>query len=432
VHRAWLRATLLAGTVAVGMTAGAAGAAAAGAPPGADDEDDSAALSLPGPAGAPAPPRALTLLTEAAAGQSEQRTGPAIDAQRLSFDLHADERWSGTWRMVVDDRLDLDRVDQPPDTQAVNTLKQAYVSAQWQPDLLFDAGRINARQGVGFGYNPTDLFRADALRTVESLDPNSLRDNRLGSVMVRAERLWDGGAVTASYSPRLATAPSMAPFAADWGATNSQDRWQLALTQRLGASVSPQWLLSGTAGAPPQFGMNVTWAVGGATVGYLEASGGRSQSSWAQALDLPDSQAFRARLAAGATYNTTDKLSITVEYDYDGAARGRGAWAAARAGDPRRYGLYRTFVAAQQDLATLHGAFVYASWQDVIVRHLDLSGFLRVDLIDHSRLPWFEMRYHFTRVDAAFRWQDAVGGPTTDYGAAAARRTWQLVLDYYL
>jgi hypothetical protein len=137
-------------------------------------------------------------------------------------------------------------------------------------------------------------------------------------------------------------------------------------------------------------------------------------------------------MAAGVTYNTIDKLSLTLEYEYDGAAPGRAAWNAARHGDPRRYGAYRAFVTTQQDLATLHSAFAYASWRDVVLRHLDLSGFVRIDLIDHSRLPWLEMRYHWMRVDLALRWQNAFGGGTSDWGAVAARRTWQLVLDYYL
>jgi len=403
-------------------------AAAAGVEPG----DDSAALTLAAPVGAPAEFRPVSLTAEAAAGQSEQRAGSTIDEQRLSLDLHYDQRWSAALRTIVDDRLDLDPASAPPDAQAINVLKQAYVSGQWRPDWVLDAGRINARQGVAYGYNPTDLFRADAIRTVDSLDPNSLRDNRLGSVMIRGESLWDGGAITASYSPRLAGTASTAPFAADWGATNSQNRWQVALTERLGAQLSPQWLLSGAPGTDPQVGVNLTTAVGGAAVAYLEASGGRSKGAWAQALDLPGPQALRGRAAIGVTYDTIDRLSLTLEYEYDGAALGRGAWNAARRGDPRSYGIYREFVAAQQDPATLHGAFVYAAWHDVAVRHLDLSGFVRIDLVDHSRLPWLEMRYHFTRVDAALRWQNDLGGVTTDYGAAASGRTWQLVLDYYL
>jgi hypothetical protein len=57
---------------------------------------------------------------------------------------------------------------------------------------------------------------------------------------------------------------------------------------------------------------------------------------------------------------------------------------------------------------------------------------VRVDLIDHSLLPWVELRYRWPQLDAAVRWQDYIGGRTTDFGAATTRQTWQLLLDYYL
>jgi hypothetical protein len=141
---------------------------------------------------------------------------------------------------------------------------------------------------------------------------------------------------------------------------------------------------------------------------------------------------MRSRAAAGLTYSTTSKVSLTLEYEYDGAALGRGAWNAARRGDPRDYGLYREFIVRQQELPTQHAAFVYASCTDMLVRHLDLSGFVRLDLVDNSRLPWTELRYHWSHVDVALQYQQYRGGPTTDFGAAQSRQTWQLLLDYYL
>jgi hypothetical protein len=58
--------------------------------------------------------------------------------------------------------------------------------------------------------------------------------------------------------------------------------------------------------------------------------------------------------------------------------------------------------------------------------------FVRRDLIDHSSLAWTELRYHWPHIDAALRWQDARGGPTSDFGISPLRQSWQLVLDYYL
>jgi hypothetical protein len=153
---------------------------------------------------------------------------------------------------------------------------------------------------------------------------------------------------------------------------------------------------------------------------------------YAEALGLPGAEALRARASAGFTYSARNKLSVTVEYEYDGAAPGRSGWDALRAGDPQFYGRYREFALAQQELTTRQSVFAYAAWQDLGLRHLDLTAFVRVDLLDHSRLPWTELRYHWSHIDAAVRWQDYIGGATTDFGAAPTRQTWQAVLDYYL
>jgi hypothetical protein len=398
--------------------------AGAGVP---DDDDDAAALSLAGTSSSGAA-KSASLVVEAALTDSHLPDGYGSE-ERLSLDFRDDVALAAGWRAVIADRLDMDWFD---GAQQVNTLKQAYVSWQPRSDLLIDAGRINARQGVALGYNPTDFFKADALRAIDSLDPEALRDERLGTVMVRGETLWNGGALTALYAPRLANVPSNGPFSADLGATNNQNRWLLALSQRMNSMFTPQWLLFGDQGSSPQAGVNLTSVLGQATVAFVEASGGRMPSSWAESLNLPGSDSLRARVAAGLTYSTSNKLSLSLEYEYDGAALSRAGWNAARVGEPQNYGRYRNFVAAQQELPTQHSVFAYASWQDSFTKHLDLSAFMRVDMVDHSRLPWAELRYHWSHIDAAMRWQDYVGGSTSDFGASPSRQTWQVLLDYYL
>jgi hypothetical protein len=409
-------------------------------------DDDSAALSLVSadPAIAPAhSPLSLTL--EGAATRAAQQDAGAANEQRLSFDMRFDGGLGRTVRAVFADRLDVDWMEDPQRTQPINTLKEAFLS--WQPlaDLSFDAGRINARQGVALGYNPTDFFRAGALRAIESLDPDSLRDNRQGSVMLRSQALWDGGALTALYSPKLDSHPSTGPFSADWGATNPEGRWLLALSQRLAPGLNPQFLLFGANDGSPQLGLDLTTVAGNATVVYLEASAGHAASLWTQALEAPAATleippstaslrvhaALQGRAAAGLTYSAANKLTMSLEYEYDGAALGRTDWLLARNGNPLAYARYRDYVELQQEPPTQHNLFLYASWQDVILRHLDLAAFMRLDLIDHSRLPWTELRYHWPRVDAAVRWQDSQGGATSDFGASASRQTWQLLVDYY-
>ncbi len=69
---------------------------------------------------------------------------------------------------------------------------------------------------------------------------------------------------------------------------------------------------------------------------------------------------------------------------------------------------------------------------DAFIRHLDLTAFVRTDLVDHSCLPWAEVRYHWRHFDVAAGWQTSFGGSTSDFGDTVSRRVWQAVLDYYL
>ena len=71
---------------------------------------------------------------------------------------------------------------------------------------------------------------------------------------------------------------------------------------------------------PPQFGFDTTTTLGNATVAYLELSSGNSRSLWKQVLHLSGENTFHTRLATGLTYTTSARVSLTLEYEYDGAA----------------------------------------------------------------------------------------------------------------
>jgi len=370
--------------------------------------------------------------TEAALRESRrQGAGLAAHGTRLSLDARLDRTLAPGWRAVFADRLDLNRADGVSDNDDVNTLKEAYVSWQAQPDRVADLGRVNVRNGVAMGYNPTDFFRAGALRSVVSLDPASLRENRLGSAILRGQALWEGGSLTALYSPKLADRPSSAVFSPDLGATNQRARWLMAFSQKLSDALTPQWLLAGGAGQSAQAGLNLTALANDATVVFFEWSGGRAPSLAAQAQLRTDDSAFRTRLASGLTYTTSNNISLTAEYEYNGAGMDRGGWDALRHGSPAAYGLYRGLASNLQDPATRHNLFLYAFWQDALVKHLDFTAMVRNDLADHSRLQWLEARYHWTRVDIALQAQLNTGQAGSDYGASADRRIWQALLRYF-
>lgn len=378
------------------------------------------------------PPSDWRVFTEAALVETRPRDGgDATHAQRLSLDAQYDVRFAPNWRAVFADRLDLAWRGQPTYDDSINTLKEAYLSWQPQAREIYDIGRVNLRYGVATGYNPTDYFRAGAVRSVVSVAPASLRENRLGTAIVRGQRFWANGALTALYAPKLSDHSNSSPFSPDFGATNDRERWLLAYSRKFGTDFTPQFLLYGEAHDAPQFGLNLTTLLNDATVGYLEWSGGSSPSLRSEALGLPDDSRFRSRTAAGATYTAPSKLSVTLEYDYNGTGLDRDDWDALRTGPLSAYLQYRAFVQTLQELPTRRSVFVAALWQDAFITHLDLNAFQRIDVVDYSRLSFLETRYHWTRADLALQWQRYSGGSGTEFGALSQKQVWQLVATYF-
>ena len=174
---------------------------------------DADALGLESAPEAAAPPAATDtrMYIEGAIGNSSQHYQPnSVGTARASFDFSTTAQMGPGLRAVLSDRVDhLYPAPAPGADATVNTLREAYLS--WQPesrDTVLEFGRINLRYGPGYGYNPTDFFRDGSLRVVTTADPFALRENRQGSVMLRAQRLWSGGSLSLALSPKLADAPT--------------------------------------------------------------------------------------------------------------------------------------------------------------------------------------------------------------------------------
>src|SRR6185437_1043305 len=194
----------------------------------AQQDDDAAALALADRTPTEADtPRACVEYAEAALTETTySNAAPSSAGGRAAVNIRCDGALGERWRAVFSDRLDYFWA-QWDSAQAINTLKEAYVSFRDGGTELFDLGRINVREGVGFAYNPTDYFRAGAVRAIVSIDPNTLRDERLGTLMVRSQTLWSSGSLTAMYAPRVSAQPNDSSLSPDVGATNSRSRWML-------------------------------------------------------------------------------------------------------------------------------------------------------------------------------------------------------------
>jgi hypothetical protein len=392
-------------------------------------DDDALSLADQTPQAEKRAPTAWRAFGELAATRSSLRgAADSEDEARLSFDLRYDGTLAPGWRLVFSDRLDLARRDQAPRENNVNTLREAYLSWQAMPEFALDVGRVNLRYGAAFGFNPTDFFKEGALRSVVSLDPPSLRENRQGTFVVQAQRLWSASAVSVALSPDLGRdTPSDATWSLDTGATNPRHRWLVAASHKFSDAFNPQLLVHGGEGTPTQVGLNLSALVGSSTVAFAEVASGRGLPLATHALGTPGSERSQRRAALGFTHTTPFNLALTVEAEYDGAAPTRAEWNALTSGAPLNALLLLAEAERRQDLPTRSALFVHARWQDAFTPGLDLSAFVRRDNETRSQTRWLEARWRWERrFEFAAQWLQFAGAADSVYGALPLKHSVQL------
>jgi hypothetical protein len=411
------------------------GAASAG---GTEKEDKDLGLIPPAAQTSPAPESPAPESAVAAAGMrkvflEDASTGswlqsPLVSApppssarreERALLDARAEWHIGEVLRLTYSGRLNL-RLEEglgfPNHENLTHDLREAFLS--WEPleRLYLDAGRINLKSGVALGFNPTDFFRTRAVVEPLSVDPVVLRDDRLGTLMLRAQRVWTRGSLTAAYAPAVASdsaiynALSLRSLDPMFDRTNAHERWLLKGTLDVSEGFSPE-LLAYTSQGRVRWGANFAESIGKSTVAYLEWSGGRQGTVSADALDfgratgsLPAAAArvlpglgnvaFRNEVAAGVSY-TTDlpKITFNLELHYDQAGFSGAQWDQwFRTGSgvsplsPIAGSLWyvRAYAADQQQLISRRFAFLRMDWVDAFVPKLEVSGFVDTDLADGS------------------------------------------------
>ncbi|RQZ39136.1 hypothetical protein DIE16_13480 [Burkholderia sp. Bp9090] len=418
--------------------ADAGGAGGAGAADGAAGVDaaDAAALALADqPAATPADTaKPWKLNVQDALRASRYRDGGEAGRNQLSIEFEYGQWLTPSFAAHFSMRFD--RFDplgtSRTSSRDVALVKEAYASWRASPAFVVDAGRVNERLGAAIGYNPTDFFRAGAVSLDVPPDPDSRHTNRLGTVGLRAQQVWDSGSLAALLSPRLErrSLPGDPAASSDLQRTNGVDRWMLVASQRLTAAIQPQWIVYGESGQAPQFGQNLSVLLGNSVVAYLEWTGGYRRSLIARATGAADDRAFRTSSSVGATWTLPVDLSLTAEFQSNGGGANAAQWRSLQRANPLAWGRAVQTSIAAQELQTRHGVFVMAAWRNVGVRRLDLSGFVQADL-GGGRQYWLELRRRFDRFDVALQWLHQGGPSWSRFGAMSESTSVQVLGIFY-
>ena len=374
----------------------------------------------------------VKIFVEGSLGEASRRYGMgSTSLRRGSLDILYSGRVGTGLKAVFSDRLDIIGPKPAGYDSAVNSLREAYLSWQLGGEATnFDVGRINVRTGPGYGYNPTDFFRDGSLRVLTSADPFALRQNRMGTVMLRGQHLWADGSLSVAFSPKLATRPSTDSWSLDLGSTNNRDRGVITLGTRLSENINTQLLLYKESGLSPTLGVNMTALLSNAATAHLEFTRGREPDLRSRILSLPVTLATRNRFVGGVTYTTMGKTSITAEYQYNGFGLDKAAWAATGA----LPGAQLAFIGGAlrlQELAQRDALLVYVTQKGLWLKDLDLTAYLRYNPVDNSRLAWLELRHHWSNVDLTLQFQRNLGRRDSEFGLVPDRRVIQILGTYY-
>jgi hypothetical protein len=301
--------------------------------------------------------------------------------------------------------------------------RELYVSAEPQPRAYVDAGRINVKSGVALGFNPTDFFKARAVVDPLTADPRALREDRLGALMLRGQRVGERVTFSAAYAPKVR---DPAPVAIDpdrgfdplFDRTNASNRWLVKASAQLGDGFNPEGLFYHDVNGS-KLGVNLAESVGQSAVVYLEWAGGRRLGIVDEAFafgrqtgtippSAPDvigqggEKRFRSQLAAGASYTTETRITFNLEYHYNGAGFSDSDWdrwfsigQGRPASSPITRSLWfvRGYASDQQEPLQRHAVFARMDWVDFLVPKLELTGFALVDAQDGSALVQLQADY---------------------------------------
>jgi len=386
--------------------------------------------------------------------------------QRHFFDARKEWTLAPDLTATLSDRFNFQVADEQPfptHENIRNDFREGYLSWQAAPGSYLDLGRVNLKNGVAAGFNPTDFFKTRAVVDTLSLDPAVLREDRLGTYLLGGQHLGQGYALSLAYAPKLydpsriytsTTLPSFNPML---DRTNAHDRVLLKGTADLAEGVTPE-LLVYREGSQTTFGANYAQGVGQSIILYAEWAGGQGQSLIANALrygvdtgTIPANAPpvipfdprthFQNQLSVGVSYTTESKIVINLEYHFNQAGFSRQDWrnwfatGQAFAQVPpvtTELWFIRAYAFDQQEPISIHSVFLRADWTDAFIPHLELTGFANVDLEDGSTFGQAEADYAIGDYWRAGALAAAnFGGRRSNYGSLPQAATFILKLARY-
>jgi hypothetical protein len=345
---------------------------------------------------------------------------------RTSLDFNSSWQIDEKVKLNLSNRLNViegDTISFPSSGNLRNDFREGFISWETTPRTYLEAGRINLKNGIALGYNPTDFFKSRTTVDMASIDPSAQRENRLGSLMVKGQKIWDNGAVTLAFSPGVTAERPMpttqsASFDPLFDQTNCNNRFLATFSYDI-VGLNPQALVF-IDNVGTHFGVNISRVMGASIVTYAEWSGiqeasltkravtyGQNTGSLPQGVPLlPQTDAgtgFQNDLALGLSWTSSFNLTINLEYHFHQAGFGAAdfdKWVSLGRTNPRlasELWFIRQYAADQQEPLIQHEIFLRFNWQDIIPSKLNAGVVMIISPYDGSVLAQASAQYFLSR-----------------------------------
>ncbi|MBI3896802.1 MAG: hypothetical protein HY308_00730 [Gammaproteobacteria bacterium] len=355
----------------------------------------------------------------------------ALWAGAVRVTAHAEQTVSPNWRIVTDGFVRADMIEARSPLMSENLvcqLRETYVDDTLSFARFFSLGRLNVKNGVAQGFNPTDYLRRNTSTDTTARDARERQNERLGSLMVRYKSLWDDGAFSIALLPRINARAGHWWTDADvygqqFDRTNPDNALLLTVSRRVGADGEAQPVLF-YEDDTLHLGFNYSATIGNSDIAYVEWSGAR-RAAWhrqaltaycdstttppaaLQSLCTSGERRFRSQLAAGIAHSTASDITTHIEYHYNELGLTDDQWdawvtaaeTASMQNDSAMLGALwsmRRTIQDNQDTLPRHSLFIRTHANDFLTADLGLTLIGRLNLQDRSRMLQLGLDYVHT------------------------------------
>jgi hypothetical protein len=341
---------------------------------------------------------------------------------RTSLDIDYNLQLNQWLKISLSDRLNGyvgNMIPFPSNESAGNDFREAFLTFEPFPMTYLEAGRINLKNGTALGYNPSDFFKTQSSVNIASIDPSAQKENRLGTVMIEDQQIWDNGSLTLAFAPKLQNetqlqTTSISGFNPLFGQTNYTNRFLASLSYDI-ANMNPKALIFiDNIGA--HIGLSLSKVISSSVIAYAEWAGvteaditNRALTKNTQTLPIGTmiqsntSAAFQNDLAIGASWTSSSKLTINLEYHYHQSGLNEGdfnRWISLGSSNSTMAEVYwfiRQYAAQQQEPLMQHEFFALFDYPDVIQSKLNLDAVAFISPYDGSILAQESVSYFISR-----------------------------------